>query len=433
MSFMRSMKIALAFVGLLVGAGFATGKEVIQYFISFGYWGIAGAVIAGIIMAIAGSVILQLGSYFLAREHKFVFGNVTHPVVSKILDYSVTFTMFAVGIVMIAGAGSTLEQQFGWPAWMGSLLMVGLVMVTGLMDVDKVSDIISIITPFIVIAVIGAFIYSMMNFPDDLGTLSDLAQQQESPVKPWILSALNYNGLALMLGVSMCLVIGGSSANTKEVGMGGLAGGILYTIMLVMSAFTLLIGMDKVEGSDVPMLALFESIKPVLASIMVWIIFGLIYNTCIGMFYALGRRLTASSPKKYAPVFLATCAVGYAISFVGFEALMTYVYPVIGYLGILMVAVLVAWWVKNRKRIMKESELRKEVQALIEKREDDEQNFSAEDDKRLKHLLGESDMDNTEEVIVAEVSDEDVDEDDDDENGKDSDKDLASVKVDPQS
>lgn len=34
---MRSMKIALAFVGLLVGAGFATGKEVIQYFISFGY------------------------------------------------------------------------------------------------------------------------------------------------------------------------------------------------------------------------------------------------------------------------------------------------------------------------------------------------------------------------------------------------------------
>ena len=303
------MKIALAFVGLLVGAGFATGKEVIQYFISFGYWGLAGAVISGIIMSIAGAVILQLGSYFLAREHKFVFNNVSHPIVSRFLDFAVTFTMFTVGIVMIAGAGSTLEQQFGWPAWIGSLAMVVLVMLTGLMDVDKVSSIISLITPFIVIAVIGVFIYSLVNMPSDLGALNELAQQQESPVKPWILSALNYNGLALILGISMCLVIGGSTANPKEVGVGGLLGGLLYTVMLVMSAVALLFGMDKVEGSDVPMLALFESIKPFLASIMVWIIFALIYNTCIGMFYALGRRLTAKKPGQ-----VRTCLPGYLCS-----------------------------------------------------------------------------------------------------------------------
>ena len=433
---MRSMKIALAFVGLLVGAGFATGKEVIQYFISFGYWGLAGAVISGIIMSIAGAVILQLGSYFLAREHKFVFNNVSHPIVSKFLDFAVTFTMFTVGIVMIAGAGSTLEQQFGWPAWIGSLAMVVLVMLTGLMDVDKVSSIISLITPFIVIAVIGVFIYTLMNMPSDLGALNELAQQQESPVKPWILSALNYNGLALILGISMCLVIGGSTANPKEVGVGGLLGGLLYTVMLVMSAVALLFGMDKVEGSDVPMLALFESIKPVLASIMVWIIFALIYNTCIGMFYALGRRLTAKSPGKYAPVFLATCAAGFAVSFVGFEALMTYAYPVIGYTGIVTVGVMVAWWIKNRDRIKKEGALREEIHTLVEKREDPEQEFTAEDHKTLASKFEESDMDNTQEVIEAEIcDDDDADTDASDasgdiqeagDNGK-----YAAVKVDP--
>ncbi|WHF21829.1 hypothetical protein QJS66_16850 [Kocuria rhizophila] len=33
-----------------MGAGFATGQEVIQYFISFGVWGLAGAPLAGILM-----------------------------------------------------------------------------------------------------------------------------------------------------------------------------------------------------------------------------------------------------------------------------------------------------------------------------------------------------------------------------------------------
>ena len=105
----RTIKIALSFVGILVGAGFATGREVIQYFISFGWHGLWGAVIAGVIMTVTGAVIIQLGSYFLADDHNAVFRQVARPVLSRVLDVSVTITLFAVGIVMLAGAGSTLE------------------------------------------------------------------------------------------------------------------------------------------------------------------------------------------------------------------------------------------------------------------------------------------------------------------------------------
>lgn len=428
MSFVRVVKISLAFVGLLVGAGFATGKEVVQYFISFGITGLWGAVLAGVVMAVAGAVILQLGSYFLASEHNFVFKNVSHPIVSKILDYSVVFTLFCVGVVMLAGAGATLEQQFGWPAWMGSGLMLLIVMFTGLLDVDKVSSIISMITPLIIIAVIGAFIYMMFNIPDDISAVGEIAHQQESPVSPWFLSALNYNGLALMLGVSMCLVIGGNYANPREVGMGGLVGGIIYTVMLLMAAVTMLFAIEKVEGSDVPMLALFESIHPTLAMIMVWIIFATVYNTCIGMFYSLGRRLTVNHPQRYNVVFLVMCVIGYGISFVGFDALMTYVYPVIGYLGMLMIVVMVAWWVKNRGRIVKESELRQDIQDLVEREEDDNETFEASDEKELKSKLEESDMDNTEEAIRKEVARENGDSSEKDSSDDESDEDDSADK-----
>ena len=125
----RTFSIAMAFVGLTVGAGFATGQEVIQYFISFGLNGIWGAVLAGIVMTLAGSVILQVGSYFLADEHKAVFRSITHPAVSWGLDIVVTLTLFCIGFVMLAGAGSNLEQQFGLPAWIGALIMTVLVFV----------------------------------------------------------------------------------------------------------------------------------------------------------------------------------------------------------------------------------------------------------------------------------------------------------------
>ncbi|WGH08512.1 YkvI family membrane protein [Rothia kristinae] len=390
MSVKRTARIALSFVGLLVGAGFATGQEVIQYFISFGSWGIAGAVLAGIVMAAAGAVILQLGSYFLADEHNRVFRSVSYPVIAKLLDASVTITLFAIGFVMLAGAGSNLQQQFGLPAWIGSAIMLVLVMVTGLLDVDRVSNIISAVTPLIIIAVCAAFLWTLFHLPSDLSALDHLAAAQESPVSPWWVSALNYNGLALILGVSMCLVIGGNNTDPREAGWGGLAGGILYTVMLIMAAVTLYANIAVVGDSSVPMLKLFEHIHPVLAQIMVWIIFLMIYNTAIGMFYALGRRLSAGREQRYRPIFLVVCLLGFAVSFVGFETLMTYVYPVIGWIGAAMVLVLLGWWVLNRRDILAEGDRRRNLRALLYLRDHPEREYSDAHAARAERIAEDS-------------------------------------------
>lgn len=392
----EQLKISMAFLGLLVGAGFATGLEVIQYFASFGLNGLWGALLAGVVMTTAGAVILQLGSYFLADEHNSVFRRITHPAISRSLDVVVTLTLFCIGFVMLAGAGSNLEQQFGIPTWVGSLVMTVLVMVTGLLDVDKVSEIIGAITPFLIIAVLIGFVYTLFNMPDDLGALSDIAQGENSPVSPWWLSALNYNGLALLLGVSMSLVIGGNHASMRDAGRGGLFGGILYTILLALIAFTLLMNIEIVSGDDVPMLTLFDSMHPVMAYPMVLVIFAMIYNTAIGMFYALGKRVTSSRPSWYTPVFLTVCLVGFGVSFIGFDTLMTYVYPVLGYLGLAMVVLLVGWWLYYRNRLGEESEHRDTIRQLTEAREDEDADFDSSDEDRLSRELKEADADDDE-------------------------------------
>lgn len=393
MNVRKTSQVTLAFVGLLVGAGFATGQEVVQYFISFGTWGIAGTVVSGILMIAAGAVIIQIGSYFLAEEHRGVFRSIAHPVVSKFLDISVTLTLFAMGFVMLAGAGSTLEQQFGLPAWIGSAIMVGIVMLTGLLDVNKVTNIISAVTPLIFVAVIVAFVYSMLQLPVDLGAMSDLAVQADSPVTPWWLSAVNYTCLALMLGVSMSLMIGGNTPNPRVAGWGGVLGGVVYTILLIMNAVALLVNYDSVEGSDIPMLMLFETMHPMAAMGMVVVTFIMIYNTCISMFYALGRRITVNHRKRYVPVFLGTCVAGYLVSLIGFGTLMAYVYPAIGYVGMVMVVVMFIWWFRSRSEISSEESRRDRMRALLTLKESDDKDFPEGHEKRLQHAAEESPAD----------------------------------------
>lgn len=415
MSYKNILAMAMSFVGLLVGAGFATGQEVVQYFTAFGSWGIAGIIVAAAIMTLAGTVFLQLGSYFHATEHNTVFRKVTHPIVSKLLDVAVIITLFAIGFVMLAGAGSNMEQQFGWSAWIGSTLMLGLVIAVGMMDVNKVSKVIGMLTPSIIIAVIGVAIYTMFHMPDDIGAAMEASSQIDTPIGNWLVSALNYNGLALMLAVSMSLVIGGDNISPREAGWGGIFGGIVYSVMMGLAGFALLMNAEEIEGSDIPMLSLVDSVNPVLGGIMAIVIYLMIFNTAIGMFYALGKRLSAGNEAKFRVIFIAGCFAGFGVSFFGFKTLMQYVYPVIGYMGIAMVAVLVFAWFRSQSKIQDEALRRERVRSLMHLKLNPNKDYDAEryDDEIGQHLE-DSNMDSEAlyEELVTEVT-EKLDGDDD--------------------
>ena len=82
----------MAFIGVVVGAGFASGQEAMQFFVAFGKWGLWGIALAAGLMMITGVSILQLGSYFQAEEHTAVYDKVASPFTAKILDWSTLVT-----------------------------------------------------------------------------------------------------------------------------------------------------------------------------------------------------------------------------------------------------------------------------------------------------------------------------------------------------
>ena len=359
---MRTIKIGLALVGLLVGAGFATGKEVTQYFVSFGTMGVWGVLVAAITTAGAAIVAMTAGSFFLAEEHSSVFNRISHPIISKVMDAGATVTQFAIGFIMIAGAGAVVEQQWGIQPWIGALSLTIIIALVGLLDVDRVSTIIGGATPLIVVVIFIVFVWVLLNKPDGSFTeLAAIGAQNESPVQPWWLSALNYTGMTLATGISMILVIGGDSANMQTAIRGGLLGGLIYSTMVVVEVIMLLLAAPLVLGSDVPILALTTHIAPWFSHFASVVVVFMVFNTALGMFYALGRRMTAKKPEAYRPVYLLGVLVGFGVSFVGFGDLVSVVFPILGWIGMVIVGALILWRFKTASRIEAEGEARSRI------------------------------------------------------------------------
>lgn len=398
----------MAFIGVLVGASFASGREALQYFVAFGNWGVLGAILTSLAMMVSGVTILQLGSYHRAKEHTSVFVAISGPVTARILDVATMITLFCIGFAMFAGAGANLEQQFGWSVWIGAVIMLALVLATGLLDVGKVTFVIGAITPFIIVLIAIATLWTIFTAQPDFATLHEQAQEVPTTLPNWWVAAINNLGLNVIVVVSMAIVIGGNFLDSREVGIGGIVGGFVFLFLLAVLVGSMYLTVDVVMDSEMPTLAMITDIHPSLGVFMALAIYGMIYNTAIGMFYALAKRLTRGRPQSFYRVYVITVLIGFVLSFIGFSNLIGWVYPILGYMGILMM-VIIGWaWLKNRSNLETETELRRRARELLVKRYENSESLTREERQELRSIAYNSNIPETEFIreIMTEVDSE---------------------------
>lgn len=406
----KIITISLAYVGVLTGAGLSSGQEIVQYFVSFGYKGLVGVIIVGIMHALVGRMVLSFGSHYRASEHSEVLDEITSPVISKILDFALIITCFVVGFVMIAGAGANLDQQFGVPRWLGALICSLLVIFVSMLNFEKVTQVIGAFTPIIVIFIVFAAIYTFATGNYNFSELNVKAQTIESSLPNIWVAIINYFSLCMMTGVSMAFVLGGELLDSKVAGKGGFYGGILVGLIGVLIALTLFVKVDSVALADLPMQQLLQNIHPMLGLAMALIIFGMIFNTAISLYYSLAKRFSNNSEKRLRILVIVFVAIGYVLSFAGFKQLVAIMYPLLGYIGILLLIVLIYAWISGKKDIKKERKRRKRIFKLFMKKYDEDKDFTKADQKKLNVLIEDSNIDNKElkkdmkEIVKEELS-----------------------------
>ena len=135
------------------------------------------------------------------------------------------------------------------------------------------------------------------------------------------------------------------------------------------------------------MLAIAKEVNPIFATLLrLLVIFGLIFNTVFSLYYALGKRFSAGSEKRFKFFVAAFALAGFAISFMGFRQLVAVMYPTIGYLGMLMLVVLVVASYRKKAKIRKEKEIRNHLLSIVEKAYDPNQDLTHQDKKKPKNF-----------------------------------------------
>lgn len=312
-------------------------------------------------------------------------------------------------VVMIAGAGSNLHQQFGLPVWVGSAIMAILVMVVGLLDVDRVTAVIGGLAPFMIVMILVGSIFAFLN-PD--GTVDDMqvfSHTLEPALSNLILSTINHVTLAFATGASMMIVMGGDMFSPKEAGVGGLLGGLGFGTLLVIATMALFLKLPSVAHAPMPTLALVDSIHPKLGLFAAIIIYGMIFNTAIGMYYALAKRAAGVRANLFKPTLFGTVLIGFVLSFAGFESLVGNLYPIISYVGIALTALIIIGWFFAREKIFEEATRRESIRRLFRRRWEKQAAYTPEYHEELAEHIKASTMDNREvaetlrEEIVAEI------------------------------
>ena len=349
-SFKEVCKIAGAFVGVIVGAGFASGQEILQFFASFGAIGLVGCIVSGVFFALLSMAFSSMGQRLGAESHKEVIHAMLGRHLGWVFDVLVTFFLFAITVVMLAGAGSLLQQWLGIPEVWGSVLATVLTILIVCLDIRQVIALIGVVTPFLVFMTIVVSAYVVMTPHAGHDALAVAAQTQPKGADHWVMGALLYVSYNIVAGMPFLVIMGGQAKSRSTALWGGALGGLLLGILILLIAVAMYLRMDTIGGVAMPMLEISTQISPWLGHLMSLVIFGMILNTAVGMLYAFMARIVPVGTSRFRTGTVIAAVLALAGSFVGFIKLVGIVYPIYGYIGFVLMALGLIGWLRMSRR-----------------------------------------------------------------------------------
>src|SRR5699024_12686816 len=99
--------------------------------------------------------IVLIGDKLIVKIHNIIFCALFGSVIGTIVDVLLAFFLFCVGVIMIAGSCSLFSQHFNVPSIYGYVALTVIVIITLTLNLDKIITIISWITPYAFILIIG--------------------------------------------------------------------------------------------------------------------------------------------------------------------------------------------------------------------------------------------------------------------------------------
>ena len=333
--------VATMYIGVIMGAGFASGRECWQFFGIFGDNGYKGILITGIGFLVVSVMI----SYIAISTHTIQLGALISPVESKLIykliENILAIIYYTMLIAMASAGGSLLNQILGLPQWIGGAIITALTLHTVLGSFSRMSSIFKKFVPVLFSICILAIIIVLLT--QNKVSESNLLINHNSSIS-WQRSSmlfLSYNCMGMMTVAGSCAV---SARSTKHAIGGAILGVILLTVITLMLLTVLLINPRFSSNLSLPMVGWSEAINTKFGLLYAFVLMGAIYQTATSTYYGFSITINNAPMKK--TILSIGAIVAFIAGLTDFKKIVAILYPTQGYIGCIILILVAVNFIK---------------------------------------------------------------------------------------
>ncbi|WP_410511785.1 hypothetical protein PaeBR_17215 [Paenibacillus sp. BR2-3] len=334
-TYIRALQIAFTYIGTIVGAGFATGQEILQFFTQYGGWAVLTIFLSTVLFIWLGTKMMIIASRIEAESYEDFNRHLFGENAGSLISLFTLIILIGVNSIMLAGAGSIFQEHLGLHYQTGLLItLLGSYWllrhgISGILQMN------SIIVPLMLTL---SLIIVFNTFQNPGAGRFLFLDTELSPIKAW-LSPLLYTAFNLGMAQAVLVPLARHTKDEKALKMGGILGGIGIGFMLMTAHFAMSAQMPGILQFEIPMGSIAFQLGTLVQSVYLLLIFLEIFSTFVADIYGATTQLKQHLP--VAPGLITPCVmlICYALSQFGFSSLLSLLYPVFG-------AISLVWAVK---------------------------------------------------------------------------------------
>ncbi len=280
---------------VLIGGGYATGREIVEYGGKFG----ASGWISGLAIFFGFSLISTLSIEACRQWKVYDYKSLVKKLIGPgWIAYEIVYLMLAILIiaVMASAAGEILNSTLGFPRWIGVILIILLV---GFLNY-KGDEVIAKLETFGTIALFAAYIiFAITVFSNKGSEIAVTFSQWDTSYLPdapgiglLLWTGVLYVGYNLAVYPASFFTYKGIQSKRESI-LAGLASGLLMTVPWFLTYFAILAYYPDVNvlAATVPWLKMLEPFHPALIVTFGIVVGWTLVETATGMIHAFISRV----------------------------------------------------------------------------------------------------------------------------------------------
>ena len=327
-------KIVTTYIGAVIGAGFASGQEIMQFFILHSKEGLTGAMLATILFAYLGGMVMFLCIKIKTTNYKEFFNFLLGPRLGKLMDGLSLFMLLGGLSVMMAGSAAVFGEQFGLPVRAGAWVVVLLTSLVILGGLEGVMTANVFLVPLKLLAVF-AISLAVLGAGGFSGIPRVSGESGGGVAGNWVAAGFLYVSYNMVVPVAVLSSLGRSV--TLKLGVaGGVLGGFLIGLAVFLVTLAGLAHMPEAASYQIPLLYLTGLLGPALRwslGVLIWLA---ILTTAIADAHGFASRLAPGGGSLYRFCGIGVCLLALPLSWLSFSVLVRVLYPLFGCAGLVL-------------------------------------------------------------------------------------------------